>query len=56
MYNRLRGHLNDYKLLVDEQIGFRKNLTTEKANYELLNEMYEFLMTDLLCYCGRDCV
>jgi len=38
-YNRLRGHLNDYNLLVDEKIGFRKNLTTEKANCKLLNEM-----------------
>ena len=38
-YNRQHGHLNDYNLSVDKQIGFRKNVTTKIANYELLNEM-----------------
>jgi hypothetical protein len=36
MYNRLRRHLNDYNVLVEEQFEFKKNLTTKKANYEYL--------------------
>ena len=32
------GHLNYNNMLVQEQFGFRKNLTTEKATYELINE------------------
>jgi hypothetical protein len=37
MYNRLFEHLNDNNILVEEEIEFRKNLTTEKAIYELIN-------------------
>jgi hypothetical protein len=32
-YFRLFGHLND-NIFVEEEIGFRKNLKTEKAIYE----------------------
>ena len=39
MYNRLFGHLNDNNILVEEGIRFRKILTTEKAIYELMNEL-----------------
>ena len=35
MYNRLLGYLHDSNILVEEQFGFRKDLTTEKATYEL---------------------
>jgi hypothetical protein len=38
MYNRLLGHLNNNNLLVQEQFGFTKNLTTGNATYELINE------------------
>ena len=34
---RLLGHLNDNNRLPEEKFGFRKNLTTEKATYELNN-------------------
>jgi hypothetical protein len=30
MCNKLLGHLNGSNILVKEQFGFRKNLTTEK--------------------------
>jgi len=37
MYNRPVEHLCHYSILVDEQFGFRKNLTTKKATYDLIN-------------------
>jgi len=37
MYNKILGHLNNSNILVEEQFGFRKNLTTEKATYKLSN-------------------
>ena len=39
MYNRLLRHVNDTNMLVEKQFGFRNNLTTEKANYSLINEI-----------------
>ena len=42
MYNRLLRHLND-KILVEEQFRFRRNITTEKATYELINEIISSL-------------
>jgi hypothetical protein len=48
MYNRLFRHLNDNNILVEEQFGFRKNLTTKKANYELFNEIVSALDDKLI--------
>jgi hypothetical protein len=42
MHNRLLEHLNN-DILVKEQFGFRKNLTIEKATYELGNEIVDAL-------------
>ena len=50
MYNRLLGHLNDNNILAEEQFGFIKNLTTEKATYELINE----ILSALNGFCGRN--
>jgi len=36
MYNRLLGHLNNNSILFEEKFGFRQNLTTKKATYELI--------------------
>jgi hypothetical protein len=40
--NRLREHLNSNNILVKEQFGCRKNLTTEKATYELINDIVTY--------------
>lgn len=48
MYNKLLGHLNDSNILVEEQFGFRKNLATEKATYELNNEIVSALSKKLI--------
>jgi hypothetical protein len=39
MYNRLLEHLNNSNILLKERLGFRKNVTTEKAMCELTNEI-----------------
>jgi len=38
MFNQLQNHLNNYKILVEEQFGFRSNFTTNNAIYKLVNE------------------
>ena len=43
---RLLGHLNDNNRLPEEKFGFRKNLTTEKATYEVIKEIFMLLMTN----------
>ena len=48
MYNKLLGPLNNNNILAEEQSGFRKNLTTEKATYELINEILSALNDKLL--------
>jgi hypothetical protein len=48
MYNKLLGHSNDSNILVEEQSGFRKNLTTEKATYELNNGTVSVLSNKLI--------
>jgi hypothetical protein len=48
MHNRLLEHLNKYDILAKEQFGFRKNLTTERATYELSNEIISALNNKLL--------
>jgi hypothetical protein len=45
MYNITLRHLND-NILVEEQFGFRKNITTKTATYELINEMKVLLVTN----------
>jgi hypothetical protein len=48
IYKKLLGHLNDSNILVEEQFGFRKNLTTKKATYELNNEIVNALSNKLI--------
>ena len=48
MYNQLLGHLNDSNILADEQFWFRKNLTTEEASYENINEIVSALNNKLI--------
>ena len=48
MYNKTLGHLNDSNILVEEQFGFKKNLTTEKATYELSNGTVSVLSNKLI--------
>jgi hypothetical protein len=43
MYNKLLQHLNNNKILVDEQFGFRTNSTTDRAIYKLTNEILKAL-------------
>ena len=45
---RLLGHLNDNNRLPEEKFGFRKNLTTEKATYESINEIVSALNRKLI--------
>jgi hypothetical protein len=42
-YNKLLQHLNNNKILVDEQFGFRTNSTTHRAIYKLTNEILKAL-------------
>ena len=39
IYNRINAHINLYKILVDEQYGFRENTSTDNAAYMLLLEI-----------------
>jgi hypothetical protein len=39
IYNRLLEHVINNNILAQEQFGFRQTLTTEKATYELSNEI-----------------
>jgi hypothetical protein len=48
MYNPPLGHLNYNNILVEEQFGFRKNLTTVKATHELINEFVSALNDTLI--------
>jgi hypothetical protein len=48
MYNKLLEHLNNNNILVKKQFGFRKNLTTVKATYELSNEIISALNNKVL--------
>jgi hypothetical protein len=62
MYNKLLIHLND-NILVKEQFGFRKNLATEKATYDLINDIVsavndKFIVGGIFCDLAKafDCV
>jgi hypothetical protein len=48
IYNRLLEHLYYNNMLVTEQFGRRKNLTTEKATYELINDILSALNDKLI--------
>jgi len=37
IFNRLHDHVNNYNILAQEQHGFRNNLSTEAATFNLLN-------------------
>jgi hypothetical protein len=37
IFNRLRNHVNSNNSLAQEQYGFRNNLSTEAASYNLIN-------------------
>jgi hypothetical protein len=50
IYNRLLEHIINNTILAKEQFGFRKNLTTEKATYELSNEITATLDKKLLVH------
>jgi hypothetical protein len=39
IYNRLLEHVINNNILAKEQFGIRNNLTTQKATYELSNEI-----------------
>jgi len=39
MYNQLQEHLNKYSILAEEESGFRSDSTTNKAIYNLINEI-----------------
>jgi hypothetical protein len=43
IYNKLLQHLNNNKILVDEQFGFITNSITDRAIYKLTNEILKAL-------------
>jgi hypothetical protein len=43
LYNRLTGYFNTYKLLVGNQLGFRKGIATEDTICKLTNEILNAL-------------
>jgi hypothetical protein len=48
MSNRLHEHLNKYKILANEQFGFRPYSTTNNAIYKLVNETLNALNSKLI--------
>jgi hypothetical protein len=48
IYRRLYGHLNINNTSVNEQFGFRDNLSTEIATYTLLNKILSSLNNKIL--------
>jgi hypothetical protein len=48
IYNRLLEHFNSNNIFVKEQFGFRKNLITKKATYELINDILSALNDKLI--------
>jgi hypothetical protein len=43
MYNQLQEHLKKYRILAEEQFGFREDSSTSKAKYRLINESLQAL-------------
>jgi hypothetical protein len=48
IYNRLLEHLNSNNIFVEEQFRFRKEFTTEKASYEIINDILSALIDKLI--------
>ena len=48
MYNQLQEHLNKYRILAEEQFGFRADSTTNKAIYKLINKTLKALNTNFI--------
>jgi len=48
MFNQLHEHLNKYKILANEQFGFRPDSTTNNAIYKLVNETLNALNSKLI--------
>jgi hypothetical protein len=48
IYARLYQHLIDNNILVNEQFGFRANSSTDKATYQLINEILNVLNNKLM--------
>jgi hypothetical protein len=42
-FNRLRDHVDNHNILAQEQYGFRNNLSTEAASFNLLNNVLDAL-------------
>jgi hypothetical protein len=63
-YKRLYHHLNYNNILVNQQFGFRKNLSTTMATYSLIKEILDALNSNsvvggIFCdlnFCNLDCV
>jgi Notch-like protein len=43
IFNRLHNHVHNNNILAPEQYGFRNNLSTESASYNLINNILEAL-------------
>ena len=48
MFNQLHEHLNKYKILANEQFGFRPDSTTNNGIYKLVNETLNALNSKLI--------
>jgi hypothetical protein len=44
----LKRHLNNTNILVEEQFGFRKNVTTQKDSYASINQILSVLNDKLI--------
>ena len=47
MFKQLQDHLNKFKIIAEEQFGFRTDPTTDKAIYKLINETLSALNNKL---------
>ena len=63
IFNRLRDHVTNYNILAHEQYGFRNNLSTEAAAFNLLNNVLDalnnkFMVGGIFCDLTKafDCV
>jgi hypothetical protein len=48
LYNRLIDHLNDNSLLHSQQFGFRRNLSTENAIFNLTHGILKALNSKMM--------
>ena len=60
IYNRIKTHITLYKILVDEQYGFRDNTSTDNAAYNLLLNITTALnnkqiVGGIFCDLGKAC-